>query len=221
MHKSLSIAQYIAVVFFLISGHSLLSAQEIQWIANYDTAKQRAFAGKFFIILYFENGMIGQSFKMDREIWNRPSIIALAKNYICFKVDYTRLSQSRNMIARDRVDRLGLKYRIKNTPAVIISDAVGNELQRSVGYMSENDLGEMLKKFPLNLADLYPVLERLVGDPDNVRLKIQAGDIYRNLKMPLVSNRYYAEVENSDTVKVDRELADHIATSRAVNLDAL
>jgi len=191
--------------------------QGIRWLKTLEEGKREAFAGRRFLILYFEDSASNQSFKMDHDTWNNPAVTALARNFVCVRIDNTDLSLGHNMILRDRAQKLLLRYRIQYTPTTVVTDAAGGEILRLTGYVRENDLREALSRIPADAGELSAVLERLDADPDNTRLKIEAADAYRLLRMPLQSNRYYDQVRAADTMRADPGLAERLALAHALN----
>jgi thioredoxin-related protein len=206
-----------AVACVMVVAAAAATAQEISWFRMFDEAKRRAFEERKFIVLYFEESAVNQSFRMDRDTWRRPAVAELAKRFVCVRVDNTELSFGSNMILRDKAQKLILRYRIQYTPTVVIIDPAGNEITRLLGYTAEKELAARLASLPSDMGELSAVLSRLEKDPEAAGPKVQAGDLYRRMHMPLLSNRFYAEVDHADTLKADSALAEHVAVSRALN----
>ncbi len=210
-------ARSFAVACVMVVAAAAATAQEIAWFKMFDEAKRWAFEERKLIVLYFEESAVNQSFRMDRDTWCRPAVVELAKRFVCVRVDNTELSFGSNMILRDKAQKLILRYRIQYTPTVVIIDPAGNEITRLIGYTAEKDLAARLAALPPDTGELSAVLSRLEKDPEAAGLKVQAGDLYRRLRMPLLSNRFYAEVARGEALRADSALAEHVAVSRALN----
>lgn len=207
----------LVLVCALLAAAARPAPGEISWLRGFEEGRKLAFEQRKLIVLYFEDSANNQSFKMDHDAWKAPGVAALAGGFVCVRVDNTELSLGRNMILRDKAQKLILRYRITYTPTIVIIDPAGNEILRSVGYLAGKDLTAMLRGLPTDTGDLSGVLERLEQETGNIPLKIRAGDLYRAFKMPSLSNKYYHEAAGSDTLRLNRRLAEHVAVSEALN----
>ncbi|HTK81827.1 MAG TPA: tetratricopeptide repeat protein [Bacteroidota bacterium] len=200
---------------------SSVRADAVRWLIDVDDAKRQAFADHKLILMLFEYASFDRSAKMTSEVWNQDTIIGLSRNFVCLRVDLEQMEASRNILLKDKNQKLIVRYRVTSVPVAVIIDATGNLL---LTFNDENSLREiigLLHSVPTDLNNLYAILQSLDRDKDNVRLKIAAGDEYQNLHISHLSNSYYEEVEDEDTVKNHPLLSERIRSSRAVNLDRM
>ena len=206
---------YILILLFIAAVN--LSSKEIRWYVNFDEAKKVAFDQNKLMILFFEAGSTDWSYKMISETWNQPSVIEAAQHFVCVRIDFEQMQQSRNILMKDRNQQLVVRYRVTYIPTTVVIDVAGNDLLHITDFITDKELAPRLRALPRNLDQLYPALKQLEKTPEDVGLKILAGDSYQLLNLPVISNRYYEDVADAETLLKDHKLGEHVAFARATN----
>jgi thioredoxin-related protein len=196
-------------------------AQEIRWYTNFDEAKADALVQNKFMILYFEQSSSDRSFKMNSGTWNQPSVIEQAEKLICVRIDYDQMRVSNDLMWKLKNEKLETRYRVDYLPLTVFIDPLGYVITRADGYIAREDMTRIMGSLPKDVSKLFADLRELDAKPDDVPLTIAAGDAYHSIGMAQLSNQYYRQLEDTDTVKSDTALADHINTFTALNLRLL
>jgi len=206
----------IELIALLIMGLSVASyGQGIEWIRYYDESVRTGLESNKLVLLYF--GLKPNPLKMDKmevEIWTDPKVVELAKSFVCSR---DLLSGKSGNIPQ----RLNMQFRIKKYPTILIIDPLEKIFWRIEGEETREKIIEVLRACPNNLAVPYVIIRQLLQDPKNVLLKIAVGDAYHKIGVPHMSNQYYGETYDSDTVKADKNLSEHIQTFEAVNYELM
>lgn len=217
----MNIARIVFFAFVTFSSASTGSADGIRWFIDIDEAKQQAYSEGKLILILFQYASFDRSVKMTSEVLNQDTIIGLSRNLICVRVNLEQMELSRNIILKDKNRKLIIRYRITSVPIAVITDAAGNPLANFNDEVSIEEIITLLRSLPDDLKHLYAVLKPLEQQPDNILLNIAAGDEYQRLRIFHVSNEFYDNVKEEDTVKEHPELSEHIRSSVAVNFDAM
>ena len=73
---------------------------------------------------------------MDERTWTKDTVQSLQTRFVNRRIDATNTNTEL------------IKYGIKAIPALVIQDANGKEYFRKVGYMTKEDVVELLNQFP-------------------------------------------------------------------------
>ena len=112
------------------------------WMTDFEDAKKLAIASNRLILVDFWATWCAPFNKMESESWKKNEIKDLMKSYVPLKIniDYNKT------IAR--------KYGISSIPNVLILDGNGKIIYQTKGYMSKNQLMNLLEKYNLNTSYL-------------------------------------------------------------------
>jgi thioredoxin-related protein len=207
------------LIFIAFSPLVTARADNIHWLIDIEEAKRQAYREQKLILLLFEYGSFDRSAKMTSEVWNQDTIIALANMFVCMRVDFEQMEVSKNIVLKDKNQKLITRYRVTSVPVVVVIDPAGNPLITFNDEAPLNDIVVLLHSLPQDLKNLYMILQTLEQNHDNIVLRIAAGDEYQRLLVPHLSNTYYTEVEDEDSVKDQPLLAEHIRSGEAVNFE--
>jgi len=202
---------------FILLSAQLFQSQQIDWLRNLGEAKLQATVENKLILLYFESTSSERSLKMDMETWNQPPIVQIAKKFVCVRIDFEQMRQSANIILKDRNQSLITRYRVTYLPTLVFIDIHGHVFLRAEDFESAQEMKTLMQALPTDLSNVYPTLTALEKEPDNVRLKIAVADSFQRLRQFQISNEYYREMSNADTLKIDQELAEHVDMYTAMN----
>ena len=217
----MKIAGTVILALVALSSPVPARAEGIHWLLDIEAAKRQAYREQKFILLLFEYGSFDRSAKMTSEVWNQDTIIALAATFVCMRVDFEQMELSRNIVLKDKNQKLITRYRVTSVPVVVVIDPAGNPLLTFNDEVPLKDILVLLQSLPQDVKHLYTILQALEQDRDNIILRITAGDEYQRLQVPLVSNAYYGDVEDEDSVKEHPQLAEHIRSGEAVNFELM
>ena len=196
---------------------SILRSQEIHWYTNFDEAKTDALAHDRFMIVYFEQSSSDRSFKMNSGTWNQLPVIEQAEKLICVKIDDDQMRVSNDLMWKLKNEKLATRYRVEYLPLTVFIDPLGSVIARAEGCVASEDLTRMMKALPKDLTRLFVALRNLDAKSDDAPLTISVGDAYHAIGMAQLSNQYYRQADDADTVKRDPILAEHIHTFTALN----
>lgn len=194
-----------------------LACQEIHWYTNFDEAKSDALAHDKFMILFFEQSSGDRSFKMNSGTWNQLPVIEQAERLICVRIDYDQMRVSNDLMWRLKNDKLATRYRLEYLPLTVFIDPLGSVIARADGYVGTEDLTRIIRDIPKDVAKLFVALRNLDAKSDDALLAIGVGDAYHSIGMAQLSNQYYRQADDADTVKQDPVLAEHLQTFTALN----
>ena len=108
--------------------------QELVWLTDYSQAlKTAADLNRPVFIDFTGSDWCGWCIKLDKEVFSQPEFQAYAReNLVLLKLDFPRnFPQSPAVKAANQA--LAEKYSIEGYPTIVLTDASGNELQRT-GY---------------------------------------------------------------------------------------
>lgn len=217
----MAVARTVLLTLLAISPLAPARAQGIRWFINIDEAKQEAYLRQKLILLFFEYSSFDRSANMVSDVWHQDSVIAVADRFVCMRVDFQQLETSANIGLRDKDEKLITRYRVTSVPVVFVIDPAGNPLVNFNDELPLTEIIKLLQSLPGDLQDLFRILRALEKDNDNVGLKIAAGDEYQRLQVSHLSNMFYLDVEDEDTLKQDPALAEHVRAAEAVNFERL
>lgn len=211
----------IVLTLCLLTPAAAAGAQGIHWLIDIDEAKRQAYAENKFILLLFEYASYDRSARMTSDVWIQDSIIALSGRFICLRVDYEMMKESHNIVLKDKNQKLITRYRIIYLPTVLIIDPAGDALIRFTDEIHLSEIKSIMSSLPSDLNNVFAVLRRLEAAPDDVGGQIAAGDEYQRLQVSHLSSMYYSRAEESDSVKNDPNMSEHVQSAQAINFERL
>jgi thiol-disulfide isomerase/thioredoxin len=207
MKSMSSYAIELALFAFLSMGRA--SSQHVDWLVDYDGAKELALKENKLLLLDFWAAWCDPCVRMDNQTWNQWSVIFDCKKFVCVRVNF------------DESLMLNKTYDVGAIPAMVFMDAFGRKLYHLVGFKSMAEMHSVLGLLPGNMLPVYDLLRRLQQHPDSVQLNIALGDAYRIMRMPQVSNEYYDAFLQNGTENQGGKAKDHARTGQAVNYELL
>lgn len=121
---------------FLLCFCTTLTAQTSFTRIGEEDAGNLAAAKGTFVIIDFYATWCGPCKVMDERVWFQDTVQSLQSRFVNRRVDATNTNTEL------------AKYGIKAIPALIIQDANGKEYFRKVGYMTKEEVMDLLNQFP-------------------------------------------------------------------------
>lgn len=133
----------LALIVMLIS---LSGYGQMVWHHNFQVAQALAIEKDQLILLDFWASWCGPCKTMDRQLWGKPEVVELSKNFVAYKVDV------------DRNRDLAMKYNATTIPKVVLVTATGEKVWEETGFGSSTPYIRMMESLPSNLSGLNKVL---------------------------------------------------------------
>ncbi|MBI4810522.1 MAG: tetratricopeptide repeat protein [Ignavibacteriales bacterium] len=187
------------------------------WLKDYEEAKREAFLQNKLILIFFRD-FSELSKRMENETFTDTSVAPLLKNYVCLEI---YLSYYRLGISWGKYEKLSRMFHVEALPTILIVDPVCTVFYRGENFIPADKMKYFLQTLPRNIFGVYIVLDKLDKNPSLISLKIAAGDAYHKIRVAHISNRYYEEVMEAETVKSNQKLSEHVKTFRAINYHLL
>jgi len=107
--------------------------ESITWVNNLDEGLKLADASKKPAMVDFYAGWCGWCKKLDKDVYTDPQVQALAKNFICVKVD------------TDKDQANSSKYAVQGLPTIIFLKGDGSVINKIVGYQPAPDFAKSMQ----------------------------------------------------------------------------
>lgn len=108
------------------------TAAEGKWLTSLDEGmKLAAQQGKPLVVDFFAT-WCGPCKMLDEQTWPDPAVREQLASYVAVRLD------------TDKNQELAEKYRITGIPAIIFMDSAGSEKRRQVGFVSPQEMVELL-----------------------------------------------------------------------------
>jgi len=185
---------YIAISLLPLSVFS-----QINWVKDMTIAQALSIEKQKLIVLDFTASWCQPCKRMETELWSSPEMKELSDNFIFLKIDI------------DIEPIIASNYGIKSIPYVIITNIVGDELWRMIGYRgSIDDYIDVFKQVPTDVAQLNTNLLPSLRNEETTEDLFELGKTYQNLgrdqnnktlKISFLdlSNKYFKKVKKKDT----------------------
>jgi thiol-disulfide isomerase/thioredoxin len=201
---------YRALTFFLLGFMAIsASAQQINWLKDFNEAKAHARQTGKPILLNFTAEWCGVCRVMDKDFWPRADVAKFAGRFVAVKVDF-----GGNVDLREQ-------YYVRNTPYVLFLDPWGNLLTSFVGFGKNADK-ELMRRGSLVPGDFTSIkaeIELLETAPNNKTALAKAADFYYDNKFYSSGSRFYNRLVKLETSPAKREpLLARIAFSYLRNM---
>ena len=141
-------------LFFSLFLAGVLTAQTAFTRLDEETAANLAAAKGTFVIIDFYATWCGPCKIMDEKVWSQDTVQSLQSRFVNRRIDATNTNTAL------------VRYGIKAIPALIIQDANGKEYFRKVGYMTEEEVIELLNQFPPGMEGPYAADFVAMEQPD-------------------------------------------------------
>lgn len=107
---------------------------DVTWAVDYDAALAQAQRGRKPVLISAHMPGCGWCRKMDAETFTHPGVVALARQFVCVRID------------SDVDSALTAKYRIDQFPMTLILNPEGREITRFAGYVPPERFATILKE---------------------------------------------------------------------------
>jgi len=197
---------FILIVIFLFANS--LAAEDtgkINWQKDSKKAFEEASRRGAPMIIDFWASWCGPCKKMDSDVWPNKSLVETSHHFVCLKVD----SDKRGTINTD--------YRVKALPTIIITDSVGNEMARFVGYTGAASILRAMKAIPRNYSKAQKWLSLLKKDRKNLEALVMVASFYSSEGFPSISNQYFKIALKCKNAKTDLKSREMIMLSIGMN----
>jgi thiol-disulfide isomerase/thioredoxin len=171
------------------------NAQSVNWLKDFDEAKQMAKETGKPILLDFTASWCKPCQEMEKTFWVRTDVIELTKDFIAVKVNY------------DNERGLAEKYYVSSIPNVTITDPWGNWLNYTRGFGSNTDV-EILNQLQSVPKDFSPIAKEtsdIETDKNNVEALIKLAEFYNQHKFYSQSNEFSKRILKLETDPLKRE----------------
>jgi len=200
--------------FFILVSISLLFAaslfgvksdQGIDWQRNVEEALKAAKEKSTPIFIDFWADWCPPCRQMERDVWPDKDLIAVSRNFVCISVnsDYNK--------------GFSRAYTVTALPTLIITDPVGNELFRFVGYKDAILLRDVMKRVPPDYTGVKEWVARLKEKRKDSQALLMVAAFYSSHNSPEISNRYFADALNTSAAKNNPGTCERILLSMGMN----
>lgn len=123
------------------------SAEQLEWLTDVPAALKKAKAENKTVLLDFTGSdWCGWCIKLKAEVFDQPQFAAFAKaNLVLVELDYPR-TKPQSAALKQANDALSKKYEVTGFPTVILLSGDGEQLDKTVGYLSRG-LSAYMAKF--------------------------------------------------------------------------
>jgi protein disulfide-isomerase len=148
MQNKFPMKAYRSFAHLIVTISCVLSAAtaraETTWLTNFTAAKVEAAREHKKLLLDFTGSdWCAYCIRLEKEVFPTPEFAAFTTDYVLVRLDYPR-NKAQSPEEKAQNAELKDRFHIDGYPTVLLADASGREITRSVGYRPGSDPAEYL-----------------------------------------------------------------------------
>jgi len=179
--------------------------QVIIWQTDYENALQLAKEKRMPLLVFFKADWSTPSQMMLEKVWINDSVVSQAKKFIAVQVDV------------DRYPEVAKKYEVNAYPTVIISDPSGEINIKRTGIVNSSELVTLMQVFPMDFKGIVDLKKKIEVDSKDFESLRRLAEFYARINVWDLSNEYYKQALENESLANNEELKDLIIFSLAMN----
>ena len=196
------------IAIFFFSLNCLLAADSggISWYKDIEQASAAAREANKPMLLDFWADWCVACWVMEKSVYAEAGVVeVVSKKFVPVQIDF------------DKQEKLARKYNVASLPTILFTDSYGTELFRHEGILDAEELTELLKALPGDVARINRLHQVLAEDKGNFEALEGLGRELREAGLYLRSNQYYSRALKTDPAKKEPRQREQILVAMGWN----
>jgi len=196
------------IAIFLFSLNGLLAADSgvISWYKDIEQASAAAREANKPMLLDFWADWCVACWVMKNSVYTEAGVVeVVSKKFVPVQIDF------------DKQEKLARKYHVASLPTILFTDSYGTELFRHEGILDAEEITELLKALPGDMARINRLHQVLAEDKGNFEALEGLGRELREAGLYLRSNQYYSRALKTDPAKKEPRQREQILAAMGWN----